>query len=93
MSRMSAKVIFCGRFIDQKKAPSRWLASVQMASVMTLSPVVMTVTRIAIGSPPTVARVRVTGSVILAVCIRIELGAPAWIVNYVLRRGRAGKRD
>ena len=46
---------------------------------------------IPIGPSPTVARVGVAGAVILAVCIRIELGAPARIVNDVLRRGRSGK--
>jgi hypothetical protein len=59
--------------------------SAQMAAVMTMTPIIMS-------SPPTVARVGVTGPVIQAVCIRIELGAPARIVNYVLRRGRGGKR-
>ncbi len=59
---------------------------------MTMAPVV-TMTPITICSAPTVARVRVTGAVILAVCVWIELGAPARIVNYVLRRGRSGQRE
>jgi hypothetical protein len=45
-----------------------------------------------IPSSPTVARVGITGPVILTVCIRIELGAPTRIVNYVLRRGRGDNR-
>jgi hypothetical protein len=65
---------------------SRWLASVPMAAVMTMAPVV-TMSRL----PPTIARVGVSAPVILAICVRIELGAPARIGNDVLRRRRAGK--
>ena len=43
-------------------------------------------------TPPTVADVGVAGAVVLAICVRIELGAPARISNYMLRHGRAGKR-
>jgi hypothetical protein len=60
-----------------------------MTPVVTLvSPVTIRI----ICSPPTVAGVGVTGAVVLAICIRIELGAPARIVDYMLRRGRGGKR-
>ena len=38
------------------------------------------------------AGVRVAGAEILAVCVRIELGAVAGVVNDLLSRGRAGKR-
>lgn len=65
---------------------SRWLASAPMAAVITMAPVV-TMSR----SPPTIARVGVSAPVVLAICVRIELGAPARISNYVLRRRRAGK--
>jgi len=58
-----------------------------MAAVMTMAPVVTMSRR----SPPAIARVGVSAPVVLAICIRIELGAPAWIGNDVLRRRRAGK--
>src|ERR1700704_1257953 len=74
-----------------KKAQADDSASVHMAAV-TMSPVVTRMSRIAVCLPPTVARVRVTRAVVLTVCVRIKLGAPARIVDDVLRRGRAGKR-
>jgi hypothetical protein len=55
-------------------------ASVPMAAVMTMAPVV-TMSR----PPPAIARVGVSAAVVLAICVRIELGAPAWIGNDVLR--------
>jgi len=57
-----------------------------MAVMMAMATVVM-VTR----SPPTIARVGVSSPVVLAICVRIELGAPAWIGDDVLRRRRTGK--
>jgi len=57
-----------------------------MAAVMAIAPVVTMS-----GSPPTVARVGVSAPVVLAICVRIELGAPAGIGNDVLRQRRAGK--
>ena len=57
-----------------------------------VTPVSPVITMGAIGSPPTVAGVRVAGTVILAICVRIELGAPGRIVDYMLRCGRTGKR-
>jgi hypothetical protein len=65
---------------------SRWPASVPMAAVMTMAPVV-TMSR----SPPAIARVGVSAPVVLAIGVRIELGAPARIGNDVLRRSRTGK--
>src|SRR5437899_8167923 len=64
----------------------RPLASVPMAAVMTMAPVV-TMSR----PPPAVARVGISAPVVLAICVRIELGALARISNDVLRRRRAGK--
>ena len=42
-------------------------------------------------SPPAIARVGISAPVVQAICVRIELGAPARISNDVLRRRRAGK--
>ena len=52
---------------------------------MTMAPVV-TMSR----SPPAIARVGVSAPVVLAICVRIKLGALARISDYVLRRRRAG---
>jgi len=57
-----------------------------MAAMMTMAPVV-TMSR----SPPTIARVGVPAPVVLAIGVRIELGAPARISDDVLRGRRAGK--
>ena len=65
---------------------SRRLASAPMAAVMTMAPV-MTVSP----SLPTIARVGISAPVVLAICVRIELRAPARIGDDVLRRRRAGR--
>jgi hypothetical protein len=57
-----------------------------MAAVMPMAPMV-TMSR----SPPAIARVGVSAPVVLAIGVRVELGAPARIGNDVLRRRRAGK--
>ena len=59
---------------------ARSLASVPMAAVMAMAAVV---TRP--GSLPAIARVGVSAPVVLAICVRIELGAPPGIGNHVLR--------
>jgi len=58
-----------------------------MAAVMPMAPVV-TMSR----PLPAIARVGVSAPVVLAICVRIELGTLARISDYVLRRRRAGKR-
>jgi hypothetical protein len=65
---------------------SRLLASVPMAAVMTMAPVTMS------RSLPAIARVGVSAPIVLAICVRVELGALARISDYMLRRRRAGKR-
>jgi hypothetical protein len=57
-----------------------------MAAVMAMAPIVTMS-----GSLPAIARVGVSTPVILAICVRIELGAPPGIGNHVLRGRRAGK--
>ena len=58
-----------------------------MAAVMTVAPVVA-MSR----SPPAIARVGISAPVVLAIRVRVELGAVARITDDVLRRRRAGKR-
>jgi hypothetical protein len=57
-----------------------------MAAVMAMAAVVTMP-----GSLPAIARVGVSAPVVLAICVGIELGTPAWIGNDVLRQRRAGK--
>jgi len=59
---------------------------VPMAAVMAMAPVVTMS-----GSLPAIARIRVSAPIVLAICVRIELGAPPGIGNDVLRGRRAGK--
>jgi hypothetical protein len=57
-----------------------------MAAVMPMAPIVTMS-----GPPPAIARVGISAPVVLAIGVRIKLGASARIGNDVLRRRRAGK--
>ena len=63
-------------------------ASAPVASMMSMVPVVTMSC-----SPPTIARVGISAPVVLAVCVRIELCAPARIGNDVLRRRRPAEGE
>ena len=65
-----------------------------MATVVAMNPVVR-ITSIgirAVSPPPAVARIGIARTVVLAIRIRIELGAPAWIGDDVLGRCRIGRQ-